>query len=168
MDVTLPPIKSLSFKFNKYEHDNTKSSPTPFIKLPAIPKHYNRLPQKKQYGYGLTSPLNYYHSEFSNNNTNITSKNTSPVYSHRVFCRYYHSAQDNCYAKHNNENKDSEVRQNWISIAQTQTLESIFQRLPFPSKTVRKNLASHLNIPPKTIQVWFQNKRQAEKKSFMW
>lgn len=47
---------------------------------------------------------------------------------------------------------------------QTKVLQEIFKITEFPSTTTRKNLAILLFIPHRSIQVWFQNTRQAKKK----
>ena len=42
-------------------------------------------------------------------------------------------------------------------------LEQVFEASPFPSRQVRMQLASHLQVRPRQVQVWFQNKRQRVK-----
>lgn len=42
-------------------------------------------------------------------------------------------------------------------------LTQAFQRTPFPSKEARLLLSLTLEIPPRTLQIWFQNRRQALK-----
>ena len=41
-----------------------------------------------------------------------------------------------------------------------QILEQVFQKDKFPTVETRKNLSSDLNVTPRQVQVWFQNKRQ--------
>lgn len=47
---------------------------------------------------------------------------------------------------------------------QTKVLQELFKITAFPSTATRKDLALILSIPPRSIQVWFQNARQASKK----
>jgi len=41
-----------------------------------------------------------------------------------------------------------------------QSLEQVFKSDKFPTVETRKNLAGDLNVTPRQVQVWFQNKRQ--------
>ncbi len=47
---------------------------------------------------------------------------------------------------------------------QTEFLLAIFQRNPMPDSSTRRWMAEELNLPYKTIQTWFQNKRAKQKK----
>lgn len=47
---------------------------------------------------------------------------------------------------------------------QTKVLERVFRITNFPSSTTRKDLSLLLSMPEKSIQVWFQNARQANKR----
>lgn len=49
--------------------------------------------------------------------------------------------------------------------SQTQTLQNVFARTAFPSTALREALARSLGMRPRTVQIWFQNKRQATRKS---
>ncbi|KAJ1964192.1 hypothetical protein IWQ62_003002 [Dispira parvispora] len=44
---------------------------------------------------------------------------------------------------------------------QVQVLNRVFETTSFPSTEMRKELAKQLNMTPRTVQIWFQNKRQA-------
>lgn len=48
---------------------------------------------------------------------------------------------------------------------QTRVLEYIFKLSNFPSSKTRRTLSALLCMPDKSIQVWFQNTRQANKRS---
>lgn len=47
---------------------------------------------------------------------------------------------------------------------QTKVLERMFGITNFPSSATRKDLSLLLSMPEKSIQVWFQNARQANKR----
>lgn len=47
---------------------------------------------------------------------------------------------------------------------QIKVLHELFKITQFPSTATRKDLALLLSIPARSIQVWFQNTRQARKK----
>lgn len=49
------------------------------------------------------------------------------------------------------------------SSAQT-LLEKVYSMDPFPSMETRRELAKQLHVTPRQVQVWFQNKRQRERK----
>ncbi|KAJ1980732.1 hypothetical protein H4R34_002349 [Dimargaris verticillata] len=44
---------------------------------------------------------------------------------------------------------------------QVQVLTHVFEQTYFPSTELRHQLAKQLNMTPRTVQIWFQNKRQA-------
>ena len=45
----------------------------------------------------------------------------------------------------------------------TDLLESVFQATPFPSRQVHQELSGRLQVRPRQVQSWFQNKRQRVK-----
>ncbi|KAI9280620.1 homeobox domain-containing protein, partial [Umbelopsis sp. AD052] len=47
--------------------------------------------------------------------------------------------------------------------AQFKVLEKTFQENPKPSATIRRMLAQRLNMTPRGVQVWFQNRRAKAK-----
>lgn len=51
------------------------------------------------------------------------------------------------------------------SLFQTRVLEGVYEITNFPSTSTRKDLAILLSMPEKSVQVWFQNSRQANKKT---
>ncbi|ORX74070.1 Homeodomain-like protein, partial [Linderina pennispora] len=44
---------------------------------------------------------------------------------------------------------------------QLQILNKVFAETSFPSTETRNQLAQQLQMTPRTVQIWFQNKRQA-------
>ncbi|ELA41752.1 uncharacterized protein VICG_01256 [Vittaforma corneae ATCC 50505] len=50
------------------------------------------------------------------------------------------------------------------SAFQTKVLECVYEITCFPSSSTRKDLAILLSMPEKSVQVWFQNSRQANKR----
>jgi len=47
-----------------------------------------------------------------------------------------------------------------IDGADVELLEQMFEHNPFPGRQVRQELALRLQVRPRQVQVWFQNKRQ--------
>jgi len=64
---------------------------------------------------------------------------------------------DSASAKKQRKNKSTRWN---IPKSALQTLEQMFERDKFPSVETRKKLAQELNVTPRQVQVWFQNKRQ--------
>ncbi|ORX93234.1 hypothetical protein K493DRAFT_156946, partial [Basidiobolus meristosporus CBS 931.73] len=46
---------------------------------------------------------------------------------------------------------------------QLRILNLVFQHTFFPSTELRSQLARHLRMSPRAVQIWFQNKRQSWK-----
>ncbi|CAO3624230.1 unnamed protein product [Mucor fragilis] len=58
------------------------------------------------------------------------------------------------------------IKRRRATVSQTQALQRVFDKTAFPSTGLRENLARHLGMPPRTVQIWFQNKRQAARKVY--
>ena len=48
---------------------------------------------------------------------------------------------------------------------QIEVLKKIYETISFPSSNTKKDLATLLNMPEKSVKVWFQNSRQAFKRA---
>ncbi|KII83362.1 hypothetical protein PLICRDRAFT_58436 [Plicaturopsis crispa FD-325 SS-3] len=46
---------------------------------------------------------------------------------------------------------------------QTKVLEAEYSRTPYPTRDTRLSLALQLNMKPRSVQIWFQNKRRIRK-----
>ncbi|KAI8323672.1 Homeodomain-like protein, partial [Martensiomyces pterosporus] len=46
---------------------------------------------------------------------------------------------------------------------QLEVLNKVFATTSFPSTDMRNRLARELGMTPRTVQIWFQNKRQASR-----
>jgi len=55
---------------------------------------------------------------------------------------------------------EAKVLRHKISAAQTQRLEAVLSECPFPDRDLRARLSAELDLPLRTVQVWFQNRRQ--------
>ncbi|KAK4515415.1 copper-binding transcription factor [Mucor velutinosus] len=58
------------------------------------------------------------------------------------------------------------IKRRRATVSQTQALQRVFDKTAFPSTGLREHLARHLGMPPRTVQIWFQNKRQAARKVY--
>ncbi|KAI8341149.1 homeobox domain-containing protein, partial [Chlamydoabsidia padenii] len=47
------------------------------------------------------------------------------------------------------------------SPSQLSVLNRVFNQTYFPSTELRIELGKHLGMSPRTVQIWFQNKRQS-------
>ena len=59
--------------------------------------------------------------------------------------------------------KQKQARWN-VSDASLSVLEQAYQKDPFPGLDVRRELATQLSASERQVQVWFQNKRQRERR----
>lgn len=71
------------------------------------------------------------------------------------FCNYHNDHTDDDYLK---------LRRKRATVKQTQALQKVFEMTAFPSTILLENLARYLGMSPRTVQVSFQNKRQAVRK----
>lgn len=49
--------------------------------------------------------------------------------------------------------------------AQLKVLNATYQRTAFPSTEERQSLANELGMPPRSVQIWFQNRRQSDRQT---
>ncbi|KAG1466789.1 hypothetical protein G6F56_004621 [Rhizopus delemar] len=56
---------------------------------------------------------------------------------------------------------DSKIKRKRASPDQLTVLNRVFSQTYFPSTEVRRSLGKQLGMSPRTVQIWFQNKRQA-------
>lgn len=54
-------------------------------------------------------------------------------------------------------------RRNQLKPYQLRVLNRVLEHTAFPTKEVRDELSRMINVPPKSIQIWFQNQRQKAK-----
>ncbi|SPC64625.1 uncharacterized protein UHOD_07493 [Ustilago sp. UG-2017b] len=54
-----------------------------------------------------------------------------------------------------------------LSVQQSKVLYKILEKTHFPSTQLREQVATQLNVSPRKVQVWFQNRRQVGKKRMM-
>lgn len=64
------------------------------------------------------------------------------------------------------DSKDITFRKKSLTKSKLETLEMTFRQNPFPSKQLKHNLATELNLDLSKIKNWFQNRRAREKKTF--
>ncbi|CAO3703276.1 unnamed protein product [Rhizopus stolonifer] len=57
--------------------------------------------------------------------------------------------------------EDIKTKRKRANSKQLQVLNKVFDRTFFPSTQVRAELGRQLNMSPRTVQIWFQNRRQA-------
>ncbi|CEP10951.1 hypothetical protein [Parasitella parasitica] len=66
--------------------------------------------------------------------------------------------------QHDDDEKDNlplKAKRRRASSRQVDVLNKVFERTFFPSTQLRTELGRQLGMSPRTVQIWFQNKRQA-------
>lgn len=63
--------------------------------------------------------------------------------------------------KEREESEKMKAKRKRITSRQLAVLNEVFKQTYFPNTTLREALACELDLSPRTIQIWFQNKRQA-------
>lgn len=80
--------------------------------------------------------------------------------------RYYLEDTTSSELINNNNNNNNQVvkgKRKRASSQQLKVLNRVFATTSFPSTEVRNQLAAELAMTPRTVQIWFQNKRQASR-----
>ncbi|CEP15401.1 hypothetical protein [Parasitella parasitica] len=73
---------------------------------------------------------------------------------------HYHH-QHRSHSNHRSSPKDLKAKRKRASPNQLMVLNRIFNQTYFPSTEIRIELGKQLGMSPRTVQIWFQNKRQA-------
>ncbi|KAI7885439.1 uncharacterized protein EV154DRAFT_567756 [Mucor mucedo] len=141
VNTTLAPI----IETNKYQ---SFTGTIPFIKLPR-PNFRNN-----QENLNIKANLPPLRRSYGKENLEYTRLNAWKTHNS---WDYYNDHVDDDYSK---------IRRKRATVKQTQALQKVFEMTAFPSTILRENLARYLGMSPRTVQVWFQNKRQAARKTF--
>ncbi|KAI9255228.1 hypothetical protein BDA99DRAFT_574192 [Phascolomyces articulosus] len=59
------------------------------------------------------------------------------------------------------ENNKKKIKRKRATAKQVQVLNQVFEQTLFPSTQLRMQLGKELGMSPRTVQIWFQNRRQA-------
>lgn len=70
-------------------------------------------------------------------------------------------AEDNSKKRKRTANTDKKVKRRRATSYQLQVLNKVFEQTFFPSTQLRADLGQQLGMSPRTVQIWFQNRRQA-------
>ncbi|CAO3589778.1 unnamed protein product [Absidia cylindrospora] len=123
----------------------------------------------------LTPPLRsspYYHKSLSSDSLYSSSNKTATdyQYQHRLmFASNSNSSEDhppspydtNDEEDHRHHHSSIKTKRKRATNKQLQVLQSVFEHTFFPSTHVRSQLGRQLGMNPRTVQIWFQNRRQA-------
>ncbi|KAI9144087.1 Homeodomain-like protein, partial [Paraphysoderma sedebokerense] len=58
------------------------------------------------------------------------------------------------------DDSSASVKRSRLTREQTSVLKRVYSLTYFPDKATKEQLSKELNIPVRTIQIWFQNQRQ--------
>lgn len=75
--------------------------------------------------------------------------------------QFFKGAISDCYDTQNFERTEQKIKRRRLTPQQLHLLETIFEKTCFPSAELRQQLGTHLGLSSRTIQIWFQNKRQS-------
>ncbi|KAL9559093.1 hypothetical protein MBANPS3_000574 [Mucor bainieri] len=106
---------------------------------------------------------------FNNNNGDHTNLLSSPATSEEDY--HHHPRHHHHYRQHHTHattqqrittnHRDLKAKRKRASPNQLVVLNRIFNQTYFPSTEIRIELGKQLGMSPRTVQIWFQNKRQA-------
>lgn len=80
--------------------------------------------------------------------------------------KYYRFNYHSLKLEKSKEMKFEKCKRKRATAVQTQILQNAFAKTAFPSTLQREYLARRLGMSPRTVQIWFQNKRQAARKVY--
>lgn len=106
---------------------------------------------------------------FSRDYFEISAPESPPEWTHSSFSKHQETENGPGSDETDSSTSIDEHRQNLkpkrkrISPEQLKVLNSVFQTTYFPSTQLRISLGLQLKLSPRTIQIWFQNRRQAYK-----
>ncbi|SAM07978.1 hypothetical protein [Absidia glauca] len=125
---------------------------------------------------GLNSSpcMNYHHSTITTDNTTTTTTtSTYPVmdYNHITNANsvnntgrrhhYHQRERTTSSSKMSGYYPPLKAKRKRASPSQLAVLNRVFSQTYFPSTELRIELGKHLGMSPRTVQIWFQNKRQS-------
>ncbi|KAI8987939.1 hypothetical protein BDF20DRAFT_832826 [Mycotypha africana] len=177
-NCTLPPIADILIANSNKEHNQRSRSTSvldianlltdspSLVHTPSSPvstiastssidtEHYNNINTpvfKQTVTVAAITPLpDCYTNEQQNKNSCYSS-----YFSHHQQHHHFHSDEsDNKYIY-------LKAKRKRASANQLMVLNSIFSQTYFPSTEIRIELGKKLGMSPRTVQIWFQNKRQA-------
>ncbi|CAO3686189.1 unnamed protein product [Rhizopus stolonifer] len=88
------------------------------------------------------------------------SLSSSPASVSSVYSSYPFPQQD-YWDDSKDDDEPVKAKRRRANSEQLQVLNRVFDRTFFPSTQVRAELGRQLNMSPRTVQIWFQNRRQA-------
>lgn len=106
-------------------------------------------------------------SDFFNNNITMSRSSvldianllSSPATTDTSYHHHHH--EHHPHNNHRSNHRDLKAKRKRASPNQLVVLNRIFNQTYFPSTEIRIELGKQLGMSPRTVQIWFQNKRQA-------
>ncbi|SAL97825.1 hypothetical protein [Absidia glauca] len=86
---------------------------------------------------------------------------THHQYQHRLFLMMDEEGDPHSDSEDDDHHHRIKSKRRRASNKQLQVLNRVFQHTFFPSTQVRAQLGRQLGMSPRTVQIWFQNRRQA-------
>lgn len=95
-------------------------------------------------------PLQLYRNHMEYNQSVFTKRHSNPL----LF---------STYEERHFDDREPKLKRKRLNSHQLFALETVFEETCFPSTDLRNRLGLHLGLSPRTIQIWFQNKRQSSR-----
>ncbi|CAG8471232.1 2287_t:CDS:2 [Diversispora eburnea] len=151
--VVLPPIKSLDMRSEMYDHHHENSdSRKPLEQFATISEAYRT---NNSSSYSLPHPTLMDSSTRLLNNSSVNSV-------------HHHHLQDPLLRRSSYDVRNSDLlgfntppKRKRANANQLKVLNEVFHQTFFPSTELRIQLGKQLGMSPRTVQIWFQNKRQS-------
>ncbi|EIE91606.1 hypothetical protein RO3G_16317 [Rhizopus delemar RA 99-880] len=112
----------------------------------------NMLNHKRPAKLDITNLLNNYEDDISSLSSSPTS--VSSLFSNYPFPQPHTTDSEE-------EERRVKAKRKRANSEQLEVLNRVFDRTFFPSTQVRAELGRQLGMSPRTVQIWFQNRRQA-------
>ncbi|KAJ3012966.1 hypothetical protein HKX48_005992 [Thoreauomyces humboldtii] len=177
--MTRPPLPTFHVPLQHQHHRRTYSSPTMSIQLPPMalspPSPYRRFDRTPYFQHlesarpaefinhsvAKRSPYAVPHSHMQHGKQQQEKQSPPRATVHHARHRSYDQRLHSTRSSSPAPSAIVKPKRKRATAAQLQSLTAVFNRTHFPSTELRARLAADLEMTPRAVQIWFQNRRQA-------